>query len=144
MSDRASAPASSPMSTVDEPAAPLADAFDRRTAELAPLYAAAIKTLTWGFRLGAALLAAGLALAVVRREPLRREAEPFAEILPEILDGHAAGVIDVAILWLVAVPVVTVLVVAVGFARLGDRRYAALSLLVLAVLGVSIGLALAR
>jgi len=32
----------------------------------------------------------------------------------------------------------------VGFLRLGDRRYAVLSLLVLLVLGISIGLALRR
>jgi len=129
----------------DAGAAPsVPDVFDHRTAELAPLYAAATATLTWGFRLAAVLLAAGLVLAVVRQEPLGREAEPLGDILPAVLDGKAAGLVDVAILWLVATPVAVVLVVAVGFARLGDRRYAALSLLVLAVLGVSIALALTR
>ena len=118
--------------------------FDQRTAELAPLYAAAGATLSWGFRFGAVLLAAGLALAVARDEPLPREAEPFAEIGPALVEGRSAGIIDAALLWLVATPVAAVLVVAVGFVRLRDRRYAGLSLLVLAVLGVSIGLALAR
>lgn len=122
----------------------VAEAFDRRTAELAPLYAGTTAILTWGFRLGAALLAAGLLLALVRQEPLRREAEPFGEIIPAVLDGRAAGIVDVAILWLVATPAAAVLVIAVGFARLGDRRYAALSALVLGVLGVSIALALTR
>ena len=128
-------PASAPVVTADDPAA-------RRTAELAPLYALAVATLTWGFRTGAALLAAGIVLALARREPLNREANPFSDVLPAVLDGRAAGVVDLAILWLMVVPVGAVVVVAGGFFRLGDRRYALLSLLVLAVLGVSIALAL--
>ena len=43
-----------------------------------------------------------------------------------------------------ASPVFAVVAVAAGFLRLGDRRYALLSLLVLAVLAASIGLALLR
>ena len=133
-------------SRVVEPssASAAADVFGRRTAELEPLYDAAIATLTWGFRAGAALLAGGIVLALAKQEPLERVAEPFADIVPAIRDGRAAGVVDVAILWMVATPVAAVLVVAVGFARLGDRRYVLLSLLVLAVLGVSVALALAR
>jgi hypothetical protein len=115
-----------------------------QTAGLAPLYAAAVTTLTWGFRTGGALLVAGILLALATREPLGRVAQPFDEVLPAVLDGEAAGVVDLAILWMVSVPVATVLVVTVGFLRLGDRRYAALSLLALAVLGISIGLALGR
>ena len=115
-----------------------------QVAELTPVYAAAIRTLTWGSRLGAALLLVGLAVALARREPLNHQAEPFAEVLPAVLDGRAAGIVDLAILWLMITPVVTVVVVAIGFLRLGDRRYALLSLLVLAILGVSIGLALRR
>jgi uncharacterized membrane protein len=42
------------------------------------------------------------------------------------------------------VPVVTVIVAARDFWRLGDRRYALLSLVVLIILGVSIALALNR
>ena len=41
-------------------------------------------------------------------------------------------------------PVATVIVVAASFWRLGDRRYAALSLVVLAILGASIALTLSR
>ena len=117
---------------------------ERRAGELAPLYAAAVTTLTWGFRAGAALLTVGIVLALAQREPLNREADPFAEVIPAVLDGRAAGVVDLAILWLMVVPIGAVLVVAGGFFRMGDRRYALLSLLVLAVLGASIVLALGR
>ena len=113
-----------------------------RQAELAPVYAGAIRVLTWGWRLGAALLTVGVALAVGRGEPLDHEAAPFAEVIPAVLAGRADGVVDLAIIWLMATPVAAVLVVGVGFLRHGERCYAFVSLLVLVILGVSIGLAL--
>ncbi len=115
-----------------------------RTDRLAPLYDAAIWTFTWGFRLGAALLVVGVVMALVKREPLGREADPFGAVIGQVRAGHASGVIDLAILWFMLTPVVTVIVVAASFWRLGDRRYALLSLVVLAILGASIALALNR
>jgi hypothetical protein len=109
-----------------------------------PIYHAAETVLTGGFRIGAGLLALGIVLTLVRDEELEASVNPFPEVIPAVLDGRATGFVDLAILWMVAVPVVVVLVVAVGFARIADRRYAMLSLLALAVLGFSIGLALAR
>lgn len=115
-----------------------------RTERLTPLYESAVRTFVWGFRLGAALLAVGLVVALLKGEPLGREADPISEVLAEVRAGHAAGIIDLAILWFMMTPVAATVVVAVSFWRLGDRRYAALSLAVLAVLGVSIALALNR
>jgi uncharacterized membrane protein YhaH (DUF805 family) len=110
----------------------------QRSEELTPLYEAVRLLLTWGFRLGAALLVIGVVLAVVQRQPLNVAVDPFGEIVPNILAGHAAGVIDLAIVWLIAIPAVAVLVTAVGFFRLHDWRYAVASLLVLALLVVSV------
>ena len=115
-----------------------------RTERLQPLYDAAVKTLFWGFRLGAALLAAGIVAALVKREPLGHEADPLTDIVATVRAGYASGIIDLAILWFMLTPVATVIVVAAGFWRLGDRRYALLSLIVLAILGVSVALALNR
>lgn len=118
--------------------------FAGRAERLAPTYATAGRILVWSFRIGAALLVAGLVLAVVRGEPLGERVDPLGAIVPALTAGRAAGLIDLAILWLMASPVFAVVAVAVGFARLGDRRYVLLTLLVLAVLAASIGLALLR
>jgi uncharacterized membrane protein len=115
-----------------------------RTERLEPLYDAAVKTLFWGFRLGAALLAVGIVVALVKREPLGREADPLADVVATVRAGSASGIIDLAILWFMLTPVATVIVVAASFWRLGDRRYALLSLIVLAILGASVALALNR
>jgi uncharacterized membrane protein len=111
---------------------------------LAPVYRAAITVMTWGFRAGAALLVVGLVTAAAKREPIGHEVDPFSEILPSILDGKAAGIIDLAILALMVTPIVTVVTVAVGFRRAGDRRYSLLSFVVLGILGVSVLLSLIR
>lgn len=115
-----------------------------RTDRLAPLYDAAVHTFAWGFRLGAALLAVGIVVALVKREPLGREADAISDVIATVRAGYASGIIDLAILWFMLTPVATVVVVAASFWRLGDRRYALLSLMVLAILGASIALALNR
>jgi hypothetical protein len=115
-----------------------------RTERLAPLYDEARILFTWGFRLGAALLTIGMIVALVKGEPIGLEADPIGDVLGAVRAGYASGIIDLAILWFMATPVVTVFVVALSFWRLGDRRYALLSLVVLAILGVSITLALSR
>jgi uncharacterized oligopeptide transporter (OPT) family protein len=115
-----------------------------RTERLQPLYDAAVKTLLWGFRLGAALLALGIVAALIKQEPLGHEADPLADVIATVRAGYASGIIDLAILWFMLTPVATVIVVAVNFWRLGDRRYALLSLIVLAILGASVALSLYR
>ncbi len=116
--------------------------FDARTVELLPIYQAAGSVLTWGFRVAASLLIIGIAVALVRQEPLARRAEPLPKVVSGLLEGEARRIVDLAIVAMIATPVVTTLVVAIGFLRLRDRLYATLSLVVLAILGTSIAVAL--
>lgn len=130
----------SDQATIDQETAELM----RRTDLLAPLYNLSRTIFVWGFRIGAVLLLLGLLLAIVTGQPIGHVADPLVDIPGTVLSGNASGVIDLAILWFMATPVVTVIAVAVGFLRLGDRRYALLSLVVLIILGASIALSLLR
>lgn len=116
----------------------------RRTELLSPLYDLSRSIFVWGFRIGAVLLMLGVLMAIGTGEPIGRVADPMGDIPGAVLAGKASGVIDLAILWFMATPVVTVIAVAIGFLRLGDRRYALLSLIVLIILGASIALSLLR
>jgi uncharacterized membrane protein len=121
--------------------APMQNPDDQR---IAPIYRSAIRVMTWGFRIAAALLIVGLAVAAAKREAIGHRVDPFRQIFPNIIDGKAAGIIDLAILAIMVTPLVTVIVVAVGFQRAGDRRYALCSFLVLGILGISVVLSLLR
>lgn len=130
----------SDQATIDRETAELV----RRTELLAPLYTLSRTIFVWGFRIGAALLVLGLVMAIATGEPIGHVADPLVDIPGSVLSGEASGVIDLAIFWFMATPVVTVIAVAIGFLRLGDRRYALLSLIVLIILGASIALSLLR
>jgi hypothetical protein len=134
----------SPHDSTGRPFVSATGLLEERTERLAPLYDTALRILTWGFRVGAALLALGIVLTLVQGQPLAREAAPFSVVLSLLLSGNAAGVIDLAIIWFMIVPVIAVVAVAAAFWRIGDRRYAGLSIVVLAILGASIALALTR
>jgi uncharacterized membrane protein len=114
---------------------------DERTA---PIYRSAITSMTWGFRIAAGILIVGLAVALAKQEELEHQADPFGDVVPAILDGKAAGIIDLAILAIMLTPLVTVVTVAFGFRRIGDRRFTLCSFLVLCILGVSVLLSLLR
>ncbi|MBA2278789.1 MAG: DUF1634 domain-containing protein [Chloroflexia bacterium] len=103
----------------------------------------ATAVLGGGFQLGIAILTLGLILSIVQREPLAQSIPSLGEVGRAVADGNAAGVIDVAILWMIAVPVMAALAIAVAFFRVREWLFMTFTLLVLAVLGVSIGIAIA-
>lgn len=113
-------------------------ALEERADRLAPAYARVTEVLRVMFAVGAGLMVLGIVIAAVRREPLDSAVDPLSRVIPELLAGHASAIIDLAILWLMAAPVVATIVVLAGFLRIGDRRYAAVTALVLAVLAASI------
>lgn len=107
-------------------------------------YRVAVTTLTTGFRIGGTLLVAGLILAILRDQPLHDRADPLADVLRGIGRGEGPAVVDLAIMALIATPVIAALAICASFTRAGDRVYAILSLTVLLILGTSITLALVR
>lgn len=119
-------------------------AIEPNDEQLAPVYRAAISVMTWGFRVAGGLLVLGLIVAAIKRESIRHEVDPFADIIPTLLDGDAAGIIDLAIVVMMATPLLTVIAVAVAFRKAGDKRYSNASFMVLGVLAVSVILSLLR
>lgn len=117
------------------------------TTELDPIdrtYRVAVVTLTTGFRIGGALLVAGLVVSLLRDQSLHDRADPLSDVVRAIGRGEGPAVVDLAIMTLIATPVVAALAISASFARAGDRVYAGLSLAVLLILGTSITLALLR
>lgn len=97
-----------------------------------------------GFRIAAALLMVGLAIALVRQESLPTRVDSISQVPGAVFDLRASGFIDLAIIAIVVTPVAAVIAIFRGFMIRGDRRYAGYTLAVLAVLAASISLAIAR
>ncbi len=102
----------------------------------------ATAVLNRGFQIGIFLLVAGLILAAIEGEPLSRTVAKPAEIVQAVSDLEADGVIDLAILWMITVPIIAAAAIVIAFLRAREWRYAVTTLLVLAVLAFSIGLAI--
>jgi uncharacterized membrane protein len=106
--------------------------------DAAPIRRAAADTLTWGFRVTVAILAIGLVVTLAQGQDLETTATDFEDVIPGLLDGEGSAIVSLAILAMMITPVITVIVTALGFFRIGDRRYGRISLIVLGVLGISI------
>lgn len=108
------------------------------------IFQSAIKVLRYGFFVSAGILAIGVAWSLIDRHPLSTEVLPFQEIPGAIADGNPSGLIDLGILFMMLTPVMTVLVIALSFSRLGEKKFVTLTLGVLAILATSIAISLLR
>ncbi len=104
--------------------------------------AGAITVLTWGFRVSFACIVVGLVLALARDEPLAHTLGKPGAVFEQLIEGHSNGVLGVGILVMILSPVVSALTIALGFLRIGDRRYALITGLVLLILVGSIAFSL--
>jgi uncharacterized membrane protein len=109
-----------------------------------PIRNSAASVLSWGFRISVVVLAIGLAIAAFGDQTLAVKATSLEDLIPDLLDGKASAIVSLAILAMMITPVVAVLVVARGFHKIGDRRYARISFVVLLVLAASIASSLLR
>jgi uncharacterized membrane protein len=107
-----------------------------------PIYPQVVAVLRKGFRVAAALLVLGIAIALVRQEPLAERADSFADIPGALADLKARGFIDLAIIAIVLTPLAAVITILRGFIAAGDTRFARFTGGVLAILVASIVLSL--
>jgi uncharacterized membrane protein len=98
------------------------------------------RTLLTGLLIGASLLALGLALTFIDKSPHTGPPPTLRLVFQGALRGRSAAVLDLGILALVATPILRVAVLAVGWWQAGDRRFAAVALIVLGLLGLSMAL----
>jgi uncharacterized membrane protein len=112
--------------------------------ELTPVFDVAARTLRIGFLVAAAFFVAGLIWSAIEREEIADHVTPISSIPGDFADGTPMAAIDLSFLALMLTPVITVLRIGIVFWQLGDRRYAALSFGVVAILGASLALALLR
>lgn len=117
---------------------PSAEELLRKTDNLGGLHARVISILLWGWRIGAGLLLLGVVIAFARHETLSRVAVMPSQVVSLIAAREAAGVVDLAILLLIATPVIATAVVAIGYWRRDDHRYAFVTLAVLGILLASV------
>ena len=89
-------------------------------------------------------LTAGIVWSAIEREEIADYVTPIEQIPGQLADGTPMAAIVLSFLVLMLTPVITVLRIGVIFWLIGDRRYAALSLSVVAILGTSLTLALVR
>lgn len=112
--------------------------------ELNPVFDVAVLTLRIGFLIAALLFVTGIVWSAIEREEIADHVTPISSIPGDFASGTPMAAIDLSFLALMLTPVITVLRIGVIFWQLGDRRYAWLSLSVVAILGASLTLALVR
>lgn len=100
-------------------------------------------TLLTGVSVSAILLVAGLSIVLVRGTPRPEVAPPLSEILRQALMANGVDLIYLGLLLLMITPVVRVMMLIYGYARVGWWRFALISLLVLLLLGVGFALGIA-
>jgi uncharacterized membrane protein len=95
------------------------------------------QSLHVGFLVSIVLILAGVLLSAIRQEAFPDTLGTPLDSIRGALDGDAAGIIGLGILAMILTPLVTAAVVAWRFLQEGDRRYAAISGVVVVILLVS-------
>lgn len=108
------------------------------------VYRIARGALVTGFLIAVTLVAIAVALVVITGDPIAGSTMAIGHLPAAVRDGDPSAIAELAIFAVVLTPILTTLCVIAGFLRIGDRRYAAISLLVLLVLSASMVVALLR
>ena len=108
------------------------------------VYRIARAALITGFAVAVSLVAIAVALVIITGDPIAGSTMDVGELPAAVANGDPSAVAEMAILSVVLTPIVTTLCLIAGFLRIGDRRYAMVSVLVLIVLSASMVVALIR
>lgn len=100
------------------------------------------RTLTVGFWASVALIALGLLVAAIQREPLGDEVAALPDVIPAVLDLSPQGIVDLGILLLLFTPAIYTVVSLVIFVRQRDRLFIIVCCALLAIIFLSVGLGL--
>ena len=95
-------------------------------------------TLRAGVSMSTILLIVGLFIVLVRGTPRPEVPPPLNEILRLASTGNEVSLLYLGLLLLMITPVALVTMLAYGYARIGWRRFALVSLLVLFLLGTGL------
>lgn len=115
---------------------------ERGEPRLTQLYRRIVIVLNAGFALSVGLMLAGIADAIVRGQTIEETAEPISDVLPAVARLEAQGMIDLGIVVLMITPVAYVLVSMLTFVRQRDALFVGVCVLLLVIIGGSIGMAL--
>ena len=108
------------------------------------LYRVAQQTLRYGFLAAATLFVIGSSALALAGDNMAETVMPIDTIPGKLVDGEPMAILDLAFLMLIMTPVITVLRLAMTYFRLGERRFAMISFVVLAILVLSATVALLR
>ncbi len=120
---------------------PYRETFDIKEEDSRRVSQGAIAVLSTGWKISFALIILGLVVALIRDEPLTNELGSFRDVLADLGKGRANGFLGIGILAMIISPIAATLTIMTGFFRIGDRRYAFISLGVLVILITSIVIA---
>lgn len=109
---------------------------DRRT------YSAVGVTLLGGLWLSIAVMVFGLAVTLLAGRWPVRHVLPLDQVVPHLLNGDPATLVDLGILLLFATPLAAVLVALTGFVMQRDAPFIVIAVLLVLILAAAFGIAL--
>jgi uncharacterized membrane protein len=99
------------------------------------------RVLLAGVLVAGVLMAVGLTVALIREQPRPvGRPEPIGELPGRAVNGDGVAMIELGLVVLILTPAVRLAVLAAGWLAAGDRRFAAVALTVLALLGLGVWL----
>lgn len=102
----------------------------------------AARVATVGWRLSLGIMAIGLLWSLAKQEAIPHRLASPADIVDGLRDGNPGSLVALAILTILLTPVVTAGTIAWTFWQAGDRRFGAISTVVLTILLTTIALSL--